>query len=459
MKTRVDSPNDRRRLRLLFAWLLPSLALLVLPTSAWAIPAFARQTGQPCAACHVGGFGPQLTPFGRQFKLLGYTLQGGNGPDMPLSAMLVESFTHTLKAQPSPPASNFSDNNNTELQQASVFLGGRLGEHLGVLAQATYSENGGLLGWDNMDLRYARSFVSGKHSGIWGLTVNNNPTVTDVFNTAPAWMFPYMSADLAPGAPAQPILFGGLGGQVVGASAYAQLDGAWYGEAGVYRSLSPAFLNIVNAGYDGRLSGLTPYLRLARTWNLANGNFEAGGFAMEARRGLVGSNAYGDPVALPGPTDRFRDLGVDASYQYFHGDHTVTLAGIYVDERQRLNATYASGGSDHLNDSLQSFALNGSYWYRNTYGATLGMFTDDGSRDLTLYGGTDGRPNTEGGIVEFDWNPFGKADSWASPFVNMRLGAQYIFYTRFSGAVHNIDGAGRSASDNNTMYVYVWLAI
>ncbi|WP_329742780.1 cytochrome C [Dyella sp. A6] len=439
-------------------WLLSILLLLALPWPVLAIPAFARQTGQPCAACHIGAFGPQLTPFGRQFKLLGYTLKSGSGPEVPLSAMVVESFTRTLKAQTESPAPGFADNDNTELSQASVFLGGRLAEHLGVLAQATYSQNGGLLGWDNMDLRYARSVTHGKHTWIWGVSVNNNPTVSDVFNTAPAWMFPYMSADLAPGAPAQPILFGGLGGAVIGSTAYAQLDNAWYGEVGIYRSLSPAFLRKVNADFGGRLNGLTPYLRLARTWYLASGNLEVGGFAMQARRGLVGSNANGDAIALPGPTDSLSDLGVDASYQYFHGDHTITLAGIYVDERQRLNATYASGGSDHLHDSLESFNLNGSYWYRNTYGATLGMFTDDGSRDMTLYGGS-GRPNTEGGIVEFDWNPFGKADSWAEPFMNLRLGAQYIFYTRFSGAVHNIDGAGRSAKDNNTLYVYAWLAI
>ena len=40
---------------------------------AYALPSFARQTGQRCAACHVGGNWPQLTPWGRWFKLAGYT--------------------------------------------------------------------------------------------------------------------------------------------------------------------------------------------------------------------------------------------------------------------------------------------------------------------------------------------------------------------------------------------------
>src|ERR1700676_5622913 len=42
---------------------------------AQALPSFARQTGQPCGTCHTSF--PSLTPFGRRFKLLGYTTGGG----------------------------------------------------------------------------------------------------------------------------------------------------------------------------------------------------------------------------------------------------------------------------------------------------------------------------------------------------------------------------------------------
>ena len=54
-------------------------AVLLTPRPAEAIPAFAQQTGQPCTACHVGAFGPQLTPTGRAFKITGYTQRGGEG--------------------------------------------------------------------------------------------------------------------------------------------------------------------------------------------------------------------------------------------------------------------------------------------------------------------------------------------------------------------------------------------
>jgi YD repeat-containing protein len=441
-------------------WLrLMALAwLLGMSATALAVPAFSRQTQQPCASCHVGGFGPELTAFGRQFKLTGYTMKLGEGSNMPLSAMLVESFTHTQKAQGTAPASGFDRNDNFELQQASVFLAGRLTENLGVLAQATYSQNGGLLGWDNADLRYARTFTRGEHSAIWGLSLNNNPSVSDVFNTAPAWSFPYMAADLAPGAPAQPILLGGLAGQVIGASAYTQVDGKWYLEAGAYRSLSVAFTHHVNAGYDGRVVGAAPYLRLNYTWDIPNGMFALGGFGLDVRRSLVGADLAGNPLALAGPSDHFRDIGLDASYQYIRGDHIVTLKGLYVDERQTLDATYAGGGSSNLHDSLQALDVKSSYWYRNTYGVTLAAFVYNGSSDRTLYG-NNGSPNTQGGIVELDYNPFGQSTSWHQPWANLRLGLQYTVYSRFSGLVHNIDGAGRSASANDTLYLYLWTAI
>ncbi|MBL8446093.1 MAG: hypothetical protein JNJ44_01630, partial [Zoogloeaceae bacterium] len=44
-------------------------ALLGASPAAQAVPSFARQTGQECAACHVGAYGPQLTPYGIKFKI------------------------------------------------------------------------------------------------------------------------------------------------------------------------------------------------------------------------------------------------------------------------------------------------------------------------------------------------------------------------------------------------------
>ena len=54
---------------ILAAWLAIDLS-----SEAHALPSFARQTGQPCGTCHTDF--PALTPFGRRFKLFGYTIGG-----------------------------------------------------------------------------------------------------------------------------------------------------------------------------------------------------------------------------------------------------------------------------------------------------------------------------------------------------------------------------------------------
>ena len=43
-------------------------------TDAEALPLFSRQTGQNCVSCHAGGQYPELTPYGRYFKLTAYTI-------------------------------------------------------------------------------------------------------------------------------------------------------------------------------------------------------------------------------------------------------------------------------------------------------------------------------------------------------------------------------------------------
>ena len=48
------------------------LSLVVGAGRAAALPSYSWQTGLPCTQCHVQGFGPDLTDFGRQFKLNGY---------------------------------------------------------------------------------------------------------------------------------------------------------------------------------------------------------------------------------------------------------------------------------------------------------------------------------------------------------------------------------------------------
>src|SRR5271167_1309342 len=87
-----------------------------------ALPSFARQTGQQCAACH-NGF-PELTPYGRLFKLNGYTFTGGQSDLPPLSVMVISSYTHTQAGQSGGAAPGYGPNNNFTLDAVSLFYGG-----------------------------------------------------------------------------------------------------------------------------------------------------------------------------------------------------------------------------------------------------------------------------------------------------------------------------------------------
>src|SRR5689334_20492626 len=175
-----------------------AIAVVVLAPRAFALPSFAQQTGQPCAMCHVGGFGPQLTSFGRAFKLGGYTLTAADVHSVPIAAMLVTSYTQTKVDQPDNAGPHDGPNNNFSLQEASLFFAGRVSDHFGVFAQTTYSDIDRLLTLDNVDVRYALPFKIAEHPAIFGVSLNNNPTVQDVWNTLPAWRFPYMASELVP---------------------------------------------------------------------------------------------------------------------------------------------------------------------------------------------------------------------------------------------------------------------
>jgi hypothetical protein len=44
------------------------------------------------------------------------------------------------------------------------------------------------------------------------------------------------------------------------------------------------------------------------------------------------------------------------------------------------------------------------------------------------------------------------------PWLNTKLTAQFTQYSKFNGASNNYDGFGRSASDNDSVYLLAWFA-
>ena len=104
---------------------------------------------------------------------------------------------------------------------------------------------------------------------------------------------------------------------------------------------------------------------------------------------------------------------------------------------------------------LGLFSVTGT---RDTAYLTAGL--DPGSLTITpdpesaapsvraVDGNRTGNPATNGVTLEAFW----------TPLQYLRLGVQYTAYGRFNGASKNYDGFGRNASDNNTLFIYTWLA-
>ena len=454
--------NDHRVL----AWTLVLLLILALPRIASAVPSFARQTGMPCSQCHTLSFGPALTPYGRQFKLNGYTFGEGEHP-MPLAFMVQGGFSHTDVAPPADaqPA-HFAPNNNVSVDQVSVFLATRLTEHIGMFSQSTYSGEDRHFSWDNTDIRYARPLKLFGTDAVVGISVNNNPTVQDLWHSSPAWAYPYIGSPLVPGVGAAPVI-GGLGGVVAGATAYTMIHDHVYLEAGAYKGLSDRWLGNVGLYPDNNvhINGAAPYWRAAYQFTRgARGEhyFSVGTFGMDVK--------MQPDVAVP-DTDHYTDVAFDATYQYTpEGPGAILVNASLIHEKQQLNATFNAGGSANATNHLNALEIDASYAYRQTWSAGLGLFDTSGSTDLNpvtgvgLYapaafsGSNNGSPDTRGVTMQFECVPLGKMQSWGRPWVNLRVGLQYTAYLRFNGGTSNYDGFGRSASQNNSLFLFSWMA-
>src|SRR5712691_10624571 len=298
-------------------WWGTSLALLLtmlgVASRAAALPSYSWQTGQPCAQCHVQAFGPALTSFGRQFKLNGYVWDRPDVPFIPLAATIQTSFTHTAASQPGGATPHTVDKNNVVLDQLSLYYGGKITATIGAFVQGTYDGVAGQAALDNTDIRFADHTTLAGKSLVYGVSVNNNPTVQDLWNTTPVWGFPYASSPVAPTPAAAILLDGSLAQQVLGLTAYGLWNDLLSAEAGAYRTLPANVQRAIGVHPDGeqQVDSLAPYWRVALQHQWPTQYVSLGTFGLYA------------PV-FPGRAqmaghDYFTAVGVDLYYQYQHG--------------------------------------------------------------------------------------------------------------------------------------------
>jgi len=433
----------------------------------FAVPSFARQTGVACEGCHT--VFPELTPFGRSFKMNGYLMD--NLPQVkgmttdnkealllnwlpPLSIMFQSSYTGTSKALPDPSGIGNSQNGQVLFpQQASLFYAGRIAPNVGGFIQMTYASDSGTFGWDNTDIRYAdHGSIAGKDV-TWGVSFNNNPTVQDVWNSTPAWQTPFdQRSSAAPTPTAVTQIDGTLAGNVAGVTVYGYFANSIYAEFGAYRSAPQGFTGLAGAGpldstATNVVNGAAPYWRVAyeRQWD--RNSWSIGAFGMDV-------DLFPGGTTLEGLTNKYRDMALDTQYQFIGDESIYSLQAVYIHEKQNLDASYAAGAAANSSNTLRTMRIAGSYYYQRKYGGGLGYFSTTGTADSLLYpqgtavfGSANGSPDSRGWIAELNY----------IPWQNVKLALQYTAYNRFNGGGNNYDGLGRNASDNNTVYLLAWI--
>jgi len=454
-----------------------SAVLMLSVVTAWAstaclaLPAFNRQTGQNCVACHAGGQFPELTPYGRLFKLTGFTI--GERQLLPFAAMAVASDSHVSNTSKSDdPGADFQKNNSLIFATASVFAAGKVSDNLGAFLQVTYdnyaaqSDDGKFHGHssaDNMDIRYADRVIGPERDIIWGVSANNNPSVADPWNSAAAWMqyvpvpSPTSSSFIDGNTPYPGIA---AGGNIAGLAGYLYWNQMLYVEVGGYRTAS-GLASFMSAGVPKdektKLQGTNPYWRVALSHEWGPHNLMVGTSGMVA-------DVYDDPLDTSDPASvhHFRDIGVDSQYQYILDPHAVTVQLAYTRDTHRYPyflagqpVEDAAGNplpNTNTRDKTYVFRAKGSYVYDAKYGASLAFFNQTGTTNSLLYDSTRVYGNISGNPAIRGWT----SEVFWTPVQYLRIGLQYTMYGRYNGAAHNYDGAGRNAADNNSLFLYLW---
>jgi hypothetical protein len=320
------------------------------PPKALAVPSYARQTGLACSGCHYAP--PELNPAGRRFKLLGYVdrgddtktvkAEGGKSraaldllASLPLSVMFETSFTATNSPVPA------TQNGSFQIpQDISLFLSGAWTSHVGSFLQVTYETQDDHFTSDNTDIRFAnKTKLSGKEL-VYGLDLNNNPTVEDLWNDTPAWGYPWIASNVAPTPTATPIINGGLAQDVAGFGGYAMWNDHLYLNVDVYRSQhvgGPEPNPGIGSTYN--IVGVAPYWRLAWQESTGTTQFEIGTYGMHMKTTPNGiNNGINDRY------DGYTDWAFDTQYDrtLFRKD-VLSLRGTYIRENSQLGYSCNNG--------------------------------------------------------------------------------------------------------------------
>ena len=374
------------------------LATVAVTPEASALPAFSRQTGMACFACHQQHF-PVLNNFGRSFKAAGYTMMGAQPriederlsiPDTMNAAILIKIRYQKDNTAGAGGKATGSPNNTGDGQlqfgdEFSLFLGGRVAENVGFLLEGNTVAPSSLLAGFKLPITFemnaARLSVIPFTTDALGVQYGYELSSGGVFR-ANRWAehrreisAVQYNADR-----------GADGGAATGFALVVQNDMGYIN----LTKWAPSFAMGGNNGSHPSYDMGSNYLRIAFTptlgdWSLVTGGGVMGGSSLTTNPNIVPPAIFPDPPAKVVDTRQtFLDLQA-------HGKIKGQDMGIYI-QYASAPATASSNAYNNGVNTRKAFTIGADYSmiqnilsigaaYRN---AQNGKPSDYGDNALTL---------------------------------------------------------------------------
>lgn len=427
------------------------ITFFVLSHTASAVPSFARQTGLACDTCHT--VFPHLTPFGRDFKLHGYTYdyselikavreitkqEAKEERGIPnlvvnkipmVSVRIVSMFNEQVGGGNVPSGKTtagqgfvstpegYSDESIVQVVKASnIFIAGEVAPVIGTFLEFTGPNDTGseTFGVGFLDLALvAPPMTIHGHDFTFGVRATDSVAADEPANTVGNFGLTTTLMGMSTHA----TLFDPYQASIIiGGEAYAMLGGFSHG--GIYAALgifhptsSQTDTSYVTGNLtgepstftDGNLTGaksVDEYFRLS-FWLPSYKNIysEIGGFGYHGNENMGASPD--DTLTNPNYGDNYYNFGIDTQTQWIADKHLVELFAVYqfqhdsqFFDQDLFTGSFGNGESV----TRQGFGIEADYYYRRTYGAYIRYFYEHSSQVQDL--------NVSATVLGLSWYPY-----------------------------------------------------
>ncbi|MGE4546735.1 MAG: hypothetical protein AB7E28_03070 [Desulfurella sp.] len=450
--------------------LIVALSTLSFVKKARAIPSFSRQTGLSCDVCHT--VFPHLTPFGRDFKLHGYTYdysklikfsrnqykqqakEEGFLPNLavnqiPMLSLRVKSqYSHMKGGSNVPSKTKFN-----WVKGSSLYFAGEIAPNIGTFTELTgINDEGGSLTLGGFDLALVSPNEKlGPYNLTFGLRGEDMVGFSDPTNSVGNWGA--LLHGFSGGISSRNRFFEAFApSPLEGGEIYAMLGGfthgGLYAAFGLYHptsgqvgKTSPSYVALTDPGsgsatFDGT-SNVDEYGRLAYFFPEFDHIYtEIGTFGYFGHENITASEAPGNGEY----SDAVREYGIDGQLQYIDSHNLFEIFASFIHDRNGSFYGHDIYNGQLINGSAvaaNNFSINADYYYNRTYGI-YAKYTYQHSSELKDL-------NVSGEAIGLSWYPYQN--------VNLRL--EEDVYNKDNP---DVAASGGSASDYDTTRVMLQYA-